>query len=298
MSGQVVLYDHKADKALEERRDHSKYVVKVVVWEDGHVIWVATAGWDAKVYIYTIREQEALQLGPPLTCISLSTNPESITFVDHPDFRQPILVATRRDSTSLHYYLLPTIEDNPAIPTTGPPELKLLGLQNLTPHSNAWIAFSPSSVAVCPTDPTLVAVATSAVPHMKLIVVRILVPSSATIVDPISQAAQSRANLAVQDRESAAIQLQINTLAPQTSYSTPQAVWRPDGSGVWVNGDDGALRGVEIRTGKVVATLKDGHKAGSKIRSIWCGMVDGDAGKEEWVVSGGFDRKLIVWRPE
>lgn len=74
--------------------------------------------------------------------------------------------------------------------------------------------------------------------------------------------------------------------------------WRPDGCGVWVNGDDGVLRGLEARTGKIVATLKGGHDAGSKIRSVWAGMVSVDGEEQEWVVSGGFDKKLIVWKPE
>ena len=85
-------------------------------------------------------------------------------------------------------------------------------------------------------------------------------------------------------------------MAPQTPYSTPQVCWRPDGSGVWVNGDDGVLRGVEAKTGKVVATLREGHEIGSKIRSAWAGMVEVDEKEEEWVVSGGFDRRLVVWK--
>lgn len=58
-------------------------------------------------------------------------------------------------------------------------------------------------------------------------------------------------------------------MAPQTPYSTPQVVWRPDGAGVFVNGDDGVIRGLEARTGKVVTTLQGGHEVGSKIRTIW-----------------------------
>ena len=65
---------------------------------------------------------------------------------------------------------------------------------------------------------------------------------------------------------------------------------------MWVNGDDGILRGIEAKTGKVIAKLNDGHDPGTKIRSIWAGWVGGDEGKEEWVVSGGFDRKLVVWK--
>lgn len=66
---------------------------------------------------------------------------------------------------------------------------------------------------------------------------------------------------------------------------------------MWVNGDDGIVRGLEAKTGKVVVTLADGHELGSKIRSLWAGYVDFEGSREEWVISGGFDKKLIVWRP-
>ncbi|MCJ1255376.1 hypothetical protein MMC24_003192 [Lignoscripta atroalba] len=308
MSGQVLLYNHAQDTVLEERRDHKKYVVKVTAWEESEAAWVATAGWDAKVLVYRLSKHEDghyRALGPPVASLDLPTNPETVLFLKHPDSDIPILLVTRRDSTSLHYYNLP-----PPSQST-PTSLQLLGRQNLAPHSNAWIAFSPSSVALCPTDPTLLAVATSAVPHMKLLLVRLLLPplpsrsSSTTTPTPIpgpaaTQAAQTLSNLAIQDREDAAILIHASTLAPQTPYSTPQVCWRPDGSGVWVNGDDGVLRGVEARTGKIVTTLKGGHEVGSKIRSIWAGWVDEEAGRgkerKEWVVSGGFDRRLVVWK--
>jgi hypothetical protein len=55
-------------------------------------------------------------------------------------------------------------------------------------------------------------------------------------------------------------------IAPQTSY-TPQVVWRLDGCRVWVNGDDGVVRGIEIMTGKIAALLK-GHKLRIKVRRL------------------------------
>ena len=96
-----------------------------------------------------------------------------------------------------------------------------------------------------------------------------LIESPLDIASPLTQAAQTRSNLALQDREEAAIQIHVSTMAPQTPYSTPQIVWRPNGSGVFVNGDDGVIRGLEAKTGKVVSTLQGGHEVGSKIRSIW-----------------------------
>jgi len=302
MSGQVLLFDLENDAILEERRDHRKYVVRATVAEDEEGAWVSTAGWDAKILLYRLqfspREQGPL-LGPPIASLTLPTNPEAILFVQHPDFAEPVLIVSRRDSTFLYYYSLPSRPDINALSTVEG-QLQLLGGQNLAPHSNAWVAFSPSSLALCPTDPTLLAVATSAIPHMKLIIVRLLLPPptnpSRAATGPISQAEQSRAALATQDREDAAIMTHTNTLAPQTPYSTPQVCWRPDGTGVWVNGDDGNLRGVEAKTGKIVTTLRGGHDAGSKIRTIWAGLVYVGDRTEEWVVSGGFDRRLIVWR--
>lgn len=303
MSGQVILYDHEEDKILDERRDHVKYVVRVTAWVSSSETWVATAGWDGKIFLYRIENDpqgRIRSLGSPVASLTLPTNPETVMFIDHPDTRSPILLVTRRDSTLLHYYALPdgtqSLDSYPATAT-----LDWLGSQNLAPHSNAWVTFSPSSVSLCPTNSTLLAVATSSVPHMKLIIVSLLIPalaaSSPRSTAPTTQAAQAQQKLAVQEREDAAIQVNVSTLAPQTPYSTPQVCWRPDGSGVWVNGDDGALRGLEVHSGKIVATLKDGHEAGSKIRSVWAGMVGSDGEEQEWVVSGGFDRRLVVWKP-
>lgn len=305
MSGEILLYDHGQDKVLETRRDHNKYVVQVTVYRaEGGVRWVASAGWDGKILVYMPKpddDSDNLLLGPPVAFVSLSTNPEAILFVENAEGSAPILIATRRDSTSLHYYSLHSVKlADP--PLTSPVKLELLGTQNLAPHSNAWIAFSPSSLALCPTDSSLLAVATSSIPHMKLIIVQMLLPSSVSALEnpnlAPTQAGQARENLARQDREDAAIRVNISTLAPQTPYSTPQVCWRPDGTGVWVNGDDGALRGIESRTGRIIATLKGGHEAGSKIRSICAGLMYSKGKKIELVVSGGFDRRLVVWKPK
>ena len=153
---------------------------------------------------------------------------------------------------------------------------------------------------------------------MKLLIVRLLIPpyeppetasaipaeaetpSRESILDNPnalgSQNSQARAALALEERETAAIQIHCTTMAPQTAYSTPAVAWRPDGTGVWVNGDDGAIRGVEASSGKVVATLR-GHDDSSKVRCLWAGNVKGEDGEEEEVlVSGGFDQKLLLWK--
>lgn len=327
MSGHVDLYGAH-NRCLYSGRHHAKYAVQLVITRSRHdsqqrkpFCIAASAGWDQKICISSFevppdetlaesyRQDRSPPAGQPEVTIPLSTNPESILFVRHPDTDELYLIVGRRDSTYLYYYKL-TEELN----TSPSPHLAIIveeaGRQNLAPHANAWISFSPSSLAACPTDPTLIAVATSHLPHMKLILVRLLFPgpqgqgSATGFVGGETQTAQARAELAIQDREEAAIVLHVSTMAPQTPYSTPQVVWRPDGSGMWVNGDDGVVRGLKAKTGKVVALLK-GHEVGSKVRSLWAGMVkvqpideeDGLEREEEWLVSGGFDKKVIVWKP-
>lgn len=147
---------------------------------------------------------------------------------------------------------------------------------------------------------------------MKLLIVKLLVPTKqSSLLDAesatgpsgtITQASQARAELLVQDREEAAIIVSVSTLAPQTQYSTPRLVWRPDGSGVYVSSDDGLVRGIEADTGKLMVSL-EGHDLGSKLRCLWAGALNptqesapGVHAQREYLISGGFDQKLIIWQ--
>ncbi|KAI9718668.1 MAG: hypothetical protein M1828_006603 [Chrysothrix sp. TS-e1954] len=302
MSGRLLVYDTEARHTIADRCDHRKYVVQVTAHEDQHGAWIATAAWDARVLIYRLdiddHESDA-RISPPRSSVTLGTNPESLTWINHPELSSPVLLLSRRDSTFLYYYALPEGDSYRASEAEHSPELVLLGRQNLAPHANAWISFTPCSMEVSPLDANVVAVVTSAVPHMKLLLVRLLLPPPPQSrpsqgQDGLTQASQARASLALQDREAAAIILECNTLAPQTPYSTPALAWRPDGSGIWVNSDDGVIRGIEVCSGKIVAKLKDGHEAGSKVRCLWAGTVQA----REWLVTGGFDRRLIIWKGE
>ncbi|EXJ87103.1 hypothetical protein A1O3_04061 [Capronia epimyces CBS 606.96] len=326
MSGQLALHDSQG-RLLDKSRDHMKYAVHVVSGLTRRGRWiVATAGWDQKVHVYAPELELAANFEPhaqnplgddepyipgllrdPIHTISLPTNPESMVLVHHPDTRDLYLIVSRRDSTFLYYYCIkPTAEESSSSRSSEDTySVQETGKQNLAPHSNAWVAFTPSYLAVCPTDPQLLAVATSHLPHMKLIIVRLLFPTAtydpnsntAAVVDsePVTQTSQARAALALQDREDSAIKLQVSTMAPQTPYSTPQVVWRPGGSGVFINADDGVIRGVDTQSGKVVAMLK-AHEVGSKVRTLYAGWEAG--GKEEVLVSGGFDKRVFFWRVE
>jgi len=140
----------------------------------------------------------------------------------------------------------------------------------LAPHSvrplaaaHSWISYHAMSISVHPSNPTQLAIATSSVPHMKFMLVEV---------------------------DSDVVVKELFTGAPQSAYSTAVVAWRPDGSGVWLNADEGIVRGLEVKTGKVKATLK-ACAGGEKVRTLWAGCVEG----KEMLVTGGFDKGLKVW---
>ncbi|RMZ78092.1 hypothetical protein DV737_g4025, partial [Chaetothyriales sp. CBS 132003] len=282
MSGELTVRQGDNYGSIVDRvRDHTKYAVASAVLRDGDdsnsSIIIATAGWDKKVHIYHVwANKPPFGLGQPIHTITLASVPEAILFVRNPATNAPFLILSRRDSTFLYYY------------SSQPP-------QSLAPYSPSNSSFTPSSLALHPSDPSLVAIATSHLPHMHLIIVRLLFPDHPNRRDPASSststgfssgdsaaAISERQKQQAKEREEAAVVVHATTMAPQTPYSTPAVVWRPNGTGVYVNGDDGAVRGIEAKTGKV---------AGTKVRTLWCGLLDG----REVLLSGGFDKRLVVW---
>ncbi|KAF2665294.1 hypothetical protein BT63DRAFT_428267 [Microthyrium microscopicum] len=289
ISGALFLFDHWSDSVISKRKDHSKYVIQVIATEYDSSLLLATASWDNSVILYRAATgNNTITISEPLAKQKLDSQPECIMFKEDPDTNTLYILCTRRDSTFLYYYQV-TKDD-----------LLLAGKQNLAPFANSWISFSPSIIAACPTDDTLLAIATSSMPHMKILFIRTLFPreeldsvTGAPIAVAPTQAARDQD---VDPREAAAVIIHANTWISQTRYSTPTVVWRPDGSGVWVNSDEGYIKGVD-RTGKVQASLQQ-HDAGSKVRCLWAGnaMVGVSGKEEEIIVSGGFDQNVFLWR--
>ncbi|QIW97578.1 hypothetical protein AMS68_003096 [Peltaster fructicola] len=284
MSGSLVMADVESGKTIVRRKDHTKYIVDLAPYDAAESLLLASAGWDNVVNIYTLDVAESLTC-ELLTSIKLPTKPESILFAKHPLSNQPILVLTRTDSSHLFFY-------------SAEKDSVMLGQQNLAPHSNAWVAFTPASIALCPADGSTIAAATNSTPHMKLLIVRLLFPTveGRAVTTPQTPREVALAQQARADREHEAIKLHCNTMSTQTPYSTPLVVWRPNGKGVWVNSDDGIIRGIDILSGKVVSELK-GHENGSKVRTLWAGNTSEQSETAERLVSGGFDHKLVLWTP-
>ncbi|RCK55994.1 hypothetical protein Cantr_05494 [Candida viswanathii] len=138
--------------------------------------------------------------------------------------------------------------------------------------------FSPRFITIHNAAVPLVAVATSHEPFMRLIIVPIFDVSTAT---PIKR------NQIIKN---------LNTMSPQDKYSQPIISWRlckeedEKASGLWVMGDDGVIRGVDIIDDKAAIELKDGHQG--KIKDFITFI---DANGVEKLVTSGIDREIVEW---
>ncbi|KAF8419418.1 WD40-repeat-containing domain protein [Tirmania nivea] len=262
MQGTVALHHAYDGKEIWRVKDHNKFVVKVEVSEevdeeDARGWWFATAGYDKRVHVYRIHilresEQHEECKIEHVGSIEYDTIPEALCFIPSPQAEPPILIVSRRDSTKLYYYSLL-------------PKPTVIKKHELVPKTSSHIIFSPMSFALSSGPQPLLAIATDSIPVMKYLLVE---PHTGRVL------------------------VECFTGAPQTAYSTAAVVWRPSGKGgVWVNADDGVIRGVEAGSGKVVAELNGGHERGRKVRTLWAGEVEG----REVLVSGGFDGQLILW---
>jgi hypothetical protein len=313
MDGSVAIHDMETFKSLASVKAHGNYAVQVISTWDGTNLLIATAGWDKKLSIHC---PEFLGDGSyatfPQSFLSIPTraNVQSLLFARHPDTDALYLIYTIRDSIHLHYLHLTPSPASPTTSTTStsfPYTATPSGTQSLAPHQHStWTSFTPSFITSHPTDPTLIAIATSHTPTMKLIIVRLLFPSPpgpSPSPRPTHQAATPLPHSSHMTKDELAIKLVVSTSAPQNDYSTPRCAWRPDGSGVWVSGDDGVVRGIDAETGKVVSQLKGGHEMGTKIRGLWAGMLgrrggssgEGAEKEREVCISAGFDRRVLVW---
>lgn len=302
MDGSITAHELRSFKALASVKAHSNYAVQVITTWDGENLLIATAGWDKKISIHLAPDFQSespspLSFSETFITVTTSHNVQSLLFARHPDTNELYLVYTIRDSIHLHYLHLTrnashSVQDpNPYIATPA-------GRQSLAPQQHStWTSFTPAWLEASPIDPTLIAVATSHTPSMKLIVTRLLFPSADPPPPHESHRQATTPNLPTHGtKDELAIKLVATTHAPQNDYSTPRCAWRPDGSGLWVSGDDGVIRGIDAETGKVARELKEGgHEPGTKIRALWAGRLGRGEEEREVLVSGGFDRQVLVW---
>ncbi|KAI5957064.1 hypothetical protein KGF57_003373 [Candida theae] len=129
----------------------------------------------------------------------------------------------------------------------------------------------------------LIAVATSHEPYMRVIITSLIDYDS----PPASLIARNQ------------IIKNVNTLSPQDKFSQPMISWRLDSnemeSGIWVMGEDGTIRGIDLVDDGIVVELAevDGKGHQTKIKDFTT-FIDGNG--KEVLVTSGVDRQTYEWR--
>lgn len=226
---------------------HSRLVLDMKVVK-GTDTFVVSLGWDSRIKVHKLLDGELA-----LVAETKMSDPGACLDAFRADSGLVIVVG-KKDITLLDVY---------RFETTIEPKYRVA----LNEAEFSASGFSPRCIRCLPGPEPLVAVATSHEPFMRVVVASL---SGWETAEGIKRN-QIVAN--------------INTLSPQDKYSQSQIEWRSDGSGLWVAGDDGNIRGLDISTGKVAATL-NGHTG--RIKSFFA--------ENELVFSAGIDERVVLWR--
>ncbi|EWC46804.1 hypothetical protein DRE_04049 [Drechslerella stenobrocha 248] len=298
MAGDIAV-SNVSGEVVQRWEGHKKFVVKLVAShilpagdeggpkeeeEEEEGIYLAAASYDKTLSIHKLwtPRADASDRGQPrlefVQSIAFSQTVEDVIFTA--DYNStspfPLLISTIRDSAYLHIYSLsPPSSPPPASSSQHQPIFTLISKPPLNSTATTWLTYTPTSLTLNPKRPHLLALITSSLPSPKLLIY----------------------NLATGTIDSA-----IPVPTTLSAYSTGVVAWRGDvpASGLWINSDDGVIRGVELRTGAVKAELQ-AHD-GRKVRCLAAGMIpradddDDDSEADEVLVSGGFDGSLKVWR--
>ncbi|VVT46332.1 uncharacterized protein SAPINGB_P001161 [Magnusiomyces paraingens] len=226
-----------------------------------------------------------------------------------------VLLGCVQDSTRLYYL---DVEDGDM--NSGDRDaLRILSKTNLldAEYASTFVAFSPMALAIAPDGSGRYAVATSHTPHMRVIIGQLGLEA---IDDGEAAVAAAQGNVCENSdpyyvHESKEVEemrrRNMNNLvlhniqahAPQDKFSMPRVRWSTDGNGVWVTGDDGIVRGIEIETGTVVVELGRADSGSDarhtdKVRDldVWELPAENATDKPTpIVISGGVDRRVIEY---
>lgn len=278
MDGVLRLFKIEDNKATEltNKQLHKRLITDFRVYEQGNEQYIISIGWDSFLKLHKLtHDNEIVQLSE-FKLLSNATALE-LTFFEN----KPIFIITRLDSTQLVYFT-PFGDDN---------QLHELIKVSLNDAEFSTHGFTPMSISIDSTVLTangggLVAIATSHIPYLRIIITK--TPNFNELfqnIQPLSSVEQQLSSPTVRGH----ILGNYTTNAPQDKFSQSKILWRLNHSGIWIMGDDGVIRGMDLKNGEIVESLDQGHD--SRIKNICIADVDG----KEVLISSGIDKKLNLW---
>lgn len=275
MDGLIKLFklenDHEAQK-ISETQLHRRIVTDLKIWYNEDEIYIFSIGWDLQLKVSIIKDS-VIKI---ISNFKLLSNATSISLSQFKSI--PILFLTRLDSTQLSLF---TFQQSRLF------EISRLSLNDAEFSTHG---FTPVSISVSTsiiTQSTLIAIGTSHIPYMRLIILTL--PDLEPLISNLYEELPLEQHLTSTPINRGHILVNYNTLAPQDKYSTGVVAWRIDKSGVWISGDDGVIRGIDLKNGEIVKQLKDKHD-----KRIKCMIID-QIDSKEIIISSGIDKHLNYW---
>lgn len=244
-------------KTLNSVQAHERLIVDMKTIEHNGSLYIFSLGWDRYLKVFTVDKEGSLLLvtsGPQISsqgiCIELLS------------FKNEVFVMIgKKESSAMDIQCLDTSQS-----LTHKCQIALSDAEYATTK------FSPLCIrAVCANSVPLVAVATSHEPFMRVVLVTL------ADIDKVHNESILRSQISAN----------FNTMSPQDKYSEACIAWNVDGSGLWIFGDDGIVRCLEVKTGLIVDE-REGHEG--RVKSMdTCG---------NQLLTCGIDRRLILWEQQ
>lgn len=235
-----------------EEQIHARLItdVKVVLWNnEDHLV---TMGWDFLVKVWKITSMGLEQLGEPYKLANQGTCFDACVY------REILYVTVGKNEITLMDVLR----------MDGSQQLQLDCRIALNDAEFSASGFTPMCIRILNQGGyPLVAVGTSHEPFMRVVIV--------TLKDVGSEVADIKRNQIIAN---------INTMSPQDKYSQANIEWRYDGSGLWIMGEDGTIRGLDILKQSVALELKE-HE----------GRIKSSTTFEDVIVTCGTDKLILKW---
>lgn len=236
---------------IREKQLHDRLVsdLKVVRWKEKN--YLVSLGWDFLVKVHEITDNSIQEVFLPYKLSTRGICMDACVYND-----QLVILVGKSEITLMDVL---TVKNN---------AVTLSYRIALNDAEFTAAGFSPHAIQIYSGGKVpLVAVGTSHEPFMRLVVV--------SLKGFGDEGESIRRNQIVTN---------INSLSPQDKYSLALLSWRPDGSGVWVYGEDGVIRGIDLLKEDVVVTL---NKSQDRIKSF---AVSGDL-----LLVCGTDKRVFLW---
>lgn len=268
MDGVVKLVSLEDDepKPVAQHQLHARLVTDLKVW--GNLMF--SIGWDSYLRVHTLEDDKLAMLSE----FKLLSNATALEVVSLGSV--PIALVTRMDSSQLTYFsCLESLV-----------ELTRVSLNDaeFSTHGFTGMSIGVSSPSI--ESGTTVVVGTSHIPFMRLVVTK--APDLHELV--LSKGVGSLNNTSAQElstpTQRGVILMNLVTPSPQDKFSHCKVIFRADGTGVWIFGDDGIIRGMDLRSGEVVTELK-GHDGRIKSALV--------CANREVLVTSGTDKQVMLW---